>query len=316
MKILVSGRFYPMTMLRFFSAAMKRLGHSVIHVGPYSGDSGAIPWPGQPYFPQYVDKPDIPLPEALSHFPLAAIKSQLPDDLDVIFSFDAGFRLTGRLEGVPTVLYGTDPHALNYSPYYSEYDFFFSAQKQSLETCPGAIWVPLAYDPTVHTCDNPILPEDRPTDVCFIGVMGEGGSRESNAYWQRWNAVQALKATTLNVVAETGLIFKECTYEYSHAKIGLNVSSSWDIPMRWFEHFGYGVCCVTNRLPHLDELGFEEDKHYVAFDTQDEMLEKVNRLLSSGEWQTIAKAGHERAIELGTTYDERVKQMLTHIRLT
>lgn len=299
-----------MTMARFFEAAMRREGHEIITVGPYSGDDGSIPWPGSPMFPQYVDKPTIVLPEMLSAYPVAALKPQLPSDIDAVFSFDAGFRLTGKLDGVPNVLYGTDPHALNYAQYLGEYDYFFCAQnmlmgKQPLP--PGAMWIPLAYDPTVHRCDQPI-DKTRLVDCTFIGVMGEGPGRD-NAYHQRWQATQTLKGW-FNTFFQTGLIFEECTQAYNQSKIAFNWSSSWDIPMRAWEAWGYSCCLVTNRLPFLEDVGFIDGETCVMFDTLEELVPKIREVLDSGLWQEIAKNGHEMGTKLDATYDQRVRMML------
>lgn len=314
-----------MSMATFFCRAMRRLGHEVITVGPYSGDGGSIPWPGAPTFPQYVDKPNIALPEHLSSYPVSAIAPILPGDVDLVFSFDAGFRLTGRLPGVPTVLYGTDPHALNYAPYYQEYDYFFSAQKQSETSCPGAIWVPLAFDPEVHRRDNMIMPEDRPIDVCFVGVMGESPAQSSNPYWQRYRAVHAL-SEQFNTFYQQGLIFEECTAQYNQAKISYNWSSSWDLPMRLWEGAAYGCCVVTNRLPYLEEVGFVDGVTCIVYDSQEELIAKVDKVLTNTidgmpYWQWIAINGNDmvngRPVEHLTvnydwpqTYDSRVQHML------
>lgn len=300
-----------MSMARFFTAAFRRLGHEVITVGPYSGDDGSIPWPGQPKFPQYIDKPTIPLPESLSSFPLAALKTQLPGDIDLVFSFDAGFRLTGKLDGIPSILYGTDPHAIDYRPYISEYDFFFCAQNfvwnQPLPE--GAVWVPLAYDPTVHIKQNPISDEDRPVDVVFIGVMGNGPGND-NAYAKRWRAVQALKEK-FQTFAIQGMIFRECTEAYNRGKIGFNWSSQNDLPMRIWENAAYGNCVVTNKLPLLEEVGFVDGKTCIVYETQDELLEKVEQAITTGSWRKIARAGN--VMVHPHTYDARVQTMLEAI---
>lgn len=308
MRFLLGYRHYPMSMARFFKAAMERLGHEVVSVGPYSGDNGDIPWPGGPKFPRYIDRPTIALPEGGLHaYPLAALARQLPGDFDAVWSFDAGFRLMGRLGDAKTVLYGTDPHALNYQPYYGEYDHFFSAQAQSLSMCPGAQWVPLAYDPTVHACHNLQDAEHRPVDVCFVGVMGDGPDRSRNAYASRWAAVQALKGR-FNTFTQQGLIFDECTEAYNRSKIAFNWSSSWDLPMRLWEGAAYGCCVITNRLPYLEQVGFIDGETCIVYDTQEELLRKVEDALASGAWERIAKAGN--VMIRAHTYDSRVESML------
>lgn len=305
MKMLLAYRHYPMSMAMYFKRAMKRLGHEVVTVGTYSGDDGSIPWPGSPKFPQYIDKPDIILPDSSSYSLKAVLLSNPNLKPDIVWSFDAGFRLIGTNPYGKTVLYGTDPHALNYEPYYKEYDYFFSAQKVNLPE--SAEWIPLAYDPAVHTCNNPIDEESRLIDVCFVGVMGTS-SDPSNPYHHRYNGLKMLESNGCKVFAQTGLIFSECTFIYNKSKIAYNWSSSWDIPMRLFEGMAYGCAVLTNRLPFLHELGFVEDEDYVAFDSYEELAEKTKWLLQDDNWITIAKNGM-RWLE-GQTYDLRVKQML------
>lgn len=308
MRIVTAARRYPMSMARFFDAAMRRLGHDVVTVGPYSGDGGAIPWPGAPTFPQYVDRPDIILPEHLGSYPITAIKSKL-DNPDLIVSFDAGFRLLGEHSNCKSILYGTDPHAINYQPYYQDYAHFFSAQRQSVDTCPGAIWIPLAYDPTVHVANVPIAEESRPLNICFVGVMGTSPGPE-NAYYQRYQAVRALLAK-FGGFAKQGLIFDECTEVYNQAKIAFNWSSSWDLPMRLWEGAAYGCCVVTNRLPYLEDVGFFDGETCIAFDSHEEMMSKVTEAIDTGSWVSIAKAGHDMV--QSQTYDARVEQILEYV---
>lgn len=309
--MIVSGaRRYPMSMARMFDSAFRRLGHTVYTIGPYSGDGGFIPWPGNHHFPQYVDRPNLVLPEVLNSYPLSALEKMggFPKP-DFVISFDAGFRLMGKLEGVPSILFGTDPHAIDYRPYLGDYDHFFSAQLhlQGLPLNVGT-WIPLAYDPEVHWSDSLIDAESRPIDVCFVGVMGDGDNSQ-NAYRERWRGVQLL-SQHFKTFATTGLIFHECTREYARAKIAYNMSSRDDIPMRCFEALAYGNCLLTNRLPHLEDAGFRDGQNCVVYDSEQDLVEKVEWLLSSGEWIPIAEQGHYDAKQLDMTYDHRCRQIL------
>ena len=306
-EMLVSGRHYPMSIQMYFKRAMKRLGHTVYSVGTFSGESGDIPWPGNPKFPQYVDKPDIILPDSSSYSLKAVLLSNPNLKPDIVWSFDAGFRLIGSNPYGKTVLYGTDPHALDYRPYYKDYDYFFSAQKVNLPEL--AEWIPLAYDPEVHTCDNPINAESRPIDVCFIGVYGVPGDA-GNPYLHRLNGLMALNDAGLNVFMRTGLIFKECTDMYSQSKIAYNWSSSWDAAMRLWEGCAYGCCVVTNRIPYLDELGFIDGETCVIFETYEELISKTKQVLETGDWKRIAENGNRLITTYDNTYDARVETML------
>jgi hypothetical protein len=58
----------------------------------------------------------------------------------------------------------TDPHALNYDRQRQLADFFFNMQTPYMEN--GDIYLPYAYDPTVH---YPVE-IDKLYDVCMIGL--------------------------------------------------------------------------------------------------------------------------------------------------
>ena len=310
-RFVIAGHHFPMSMMLMFRRAFQRIGYEVIKIGPEHGKN--IPWPGRPTFPQYVDAPDIGLTPGIRSFSLAALKNRLPE-IDGVFNFDAGFRLLGKLEGVPSILYGTDPHALDYRQYLHEYDAFFSAQNRLMrgDLPEGSLWIPLAYDEDLHRALIPVEASSRPVDVCFVGVMGEGDN-ERNPYRKRWKAVSEL-SHKVNTFATTGLIFKEYEEAYNRAKVSFNWSSStWDLPMRIWEGAAMGCCVVTNRMPHLEELGFVDGDTCVIFDSHEEMLDKVQDVLNSGAWKAIAKRGQESV--RAQTYTNRVRAMLDHLGL-
>ena len=95
---------------------------------------------------------------------------------------------------------------------------------------------------------------------------------------------------------------------YNKAKIAYNWSSSFDIPMRFFEGMAMGCCVITNRLAHLDELGFIEGTHYLAFSNVQELVNLTQEVLKTGRWQEIAHAGYEAVKNF--TYDNNLKKML------
>ncbi len=80
-KIVVSGLFFPITMMGYFIRALERRNDvELITAGPYTGTW--IPWDGGMYIPsKHVYMPTIPLPAAAAQIkpsPPTYIESQLP----------------------------------------------------------------------------------------------------------------------------------------------------------------------------------------------------------------------------------------------
>lgn len=260
MKILMTFKHYPMCGGNFFKWAMQDLGHEVISAGMTMGD--IVPWHDNPRFPKYNFPPDIVLPD-LPRIPLQAIKDKLPWKPDLILEVDAGFYMDGKPKewhGVPIALFATDPHFLDYTAQYCFVDYFFNPQPMSFAKYPEGIFLPWAHDPNVHKMlpDNGII-----YDMVFVGAL----------YEQRKILLEALKRDYDVKVAEQ-LIYDECTKLYNEGLMSFNMSSNDDIPMRIFEGMGYGTAVVTNRITGLDLL-FKEGVHYIGYDGEAELLEKM-----------------------------------------
>ena len=132
MRILVGYNHHPVSIGRMFIRAMIRTGHEVITVGPK--------WAGRYDHPEYDDIPDIEIPRGLPTWRVNFL-DQL-GDIDQVWSFDARFRLRGTVNNAPSVLYGTDPHVIDYRSYLREYGYTFISQNTGYGT-----WIPLGYDP-------------------------------------------------------------------------------------------------------------------------------------------------------------------------
>jgi spore maturation protein CgeB len=134
-------------------------------------------------------------------------------------------------------------------------------------------------------------------------------------YENRTKLVQALRHKGRNVLYELGLVWDEYRVENNHARVGLNWSSLQDINARTFEIMAMKQIPVMNRLPHLQELGLEENRHYLGFETVEEAVEKVDWALNSPkEAEAIAIVAHNLVHEKHT-YDLRIQQIFDEVGL-
>lgn len=67
----------------------------------------------------------------------------------------------------------------------------------------------------------------------------------------------------------------------SSGKCSLNIYRANMVNMRVYETMAIGTPLVTQRHKDLRRFGFKEDRHYIGFDTMDEMLEKIQWVLDN-----------------------------------
>jgi spore maturation protein CgeB len=130
-------------------------------------------------------------------------------------------------------------------------------------------------------------------DVAFIGQI-------NNA--DRENCIKYLKENGINVVNFHGLSHDEMTKIWSQTKIGLNLSKNYNgtpvktqMKLRPFEVAAANKTLVLSEYHSGLEYFFDIDKEIVTFKTREEMLAKVQVLLSDDKIRNkIAIAGNER----------------------
>lgn len=299
LRVVLSGIFYPMAILRYFEGAFRRRDDvDLVTVGPYTGRN--IPWGGGMLMEEkYALRPDILVPGGPSaQCPIRWAELRLPWVPDLWVQIDAGFALKGRpLKGMNCVV-GTDPHVLNYESSRRDADLFFCMQRVYAEL--GDVFLPYAYDSVWHA---PLELADKPRwDVVLLGLH----------YEQRDLLVELLRARGTTVRYDLGPVFEEARLIYRHARVGINWSSLQDVNARVFEIMAMGLPLVTNRLPDMD-IHFEEGKHYLGFDDVEEAEIVVRRLLENPEgMERLARAGQEAVKP--HTYDARVEQILEEAR--
>lgn len=291
LKVVLSGLFYPMAILRYFEAALRRRDDIELYtVGPYSGTW--IPWGSGMNLPaKYAKSPDLPLPfiNQPPNVPISYIERQLPWQPDLWLQVDAGYHFKGKPGHGKNVIVGTDPHCLDYTAQRGLADTFYCMQ--ACYSKPGDMYLAYAYDPEAH------YPEEQPRnyDAVLMGLHYENRDR----------LVSELRKRGVNVYYDLGPVFDERRALECQAPISLAWSSRDDLIARVFEGMAMGRLMVTNRVPDLSRF-FQEDEDLIAFSSLGEAVERVMYYLDyPEEARAIAKAGRE-AVAMHT-WDDRIQ---------
>jgi hypothetical protein len=308
MRVVVSYLGYPLTMATWFIRALQRRDDvELIRVAPFTGTW--IPWskPGQDprlgmNLPQkYVDQPEIALPQSMAnmHMHPEMLRDRLPKDIDLWIQIDAGWHFSVRPPAKCSILIETDPHVLK--PWYqlpkSYSDFTFCMQDNYRE--PDEIFLPYAYDPTVHYPMN----LEKEYDVCLVGLL----------YPQRAALIDKLRSDGLSVFYDIGLIFDEYREVYNKSRIALSWSTLDDLPARVWEGMAMGNLVVTNRVPDLKHF-FVENMDYLGFDTIEEGEQQIlNAMMDEELCRSISKNGCKTVQP--ETYDKRIQTILETVGL-
>lgn len=299
-RIGVSSLTFPVTMARYFIDALGRRDDvELFTVGPFSNTF--IPWNGGINLHQrYVKVPYLPLPSNTPKIPYEMVKNQMPNDLDLFLTIDAGWHFTTRPNARITALIQTDPHVLkqHYTLPASYSDYNFCMQTPYL--VPGEVFLPYGAD--THW----FYPEEREMkyDVCLIGLH----------YPQRDNLVRTLRSLGLNVYYDIGVVYDEYRELYNSSKVAISWSSLQDLPVRVWEAMAMARPLVTNRVPDLNTF-FVEGNHYYGFDSVQEGVEKVQYALNNYDEASEVAQNAYRKIIAGHTFDDRVQQVLETCKL-
>lgn len=300
-KVALVGIYYPMAMLRYFERALKRRADvELVTVGPYTGSW--IPWNGgMNLLPKYDIPPNRPLPRDFIHAgkvnPQVILSFGGLDDVDLWLEVDAGFYLDPRPTNGIVAHVATDPHVLNYDRQRQLADYFFNMQTPYSQ--PNDIYLPYAYDPTVHYPKE----EKIEHDVCMIGLH----------YPQRNELVNRLVSKNLRVFYSIGQIFDEYREEYNKSWVGINWSSKLDMNARVWELAAMGVLAVENTVPDMRSF-FVPGEHYLEFTDVDGAEKQVLRALSDKDMlQEIVDNAHSKVQH--HTWDARIQQILERVGL-
>ena len=294
-KVVLSGIYFPVAILRYFEAALRRRDDIDLKtLGPFSNTF--IPWGGGMNLPpKYAKKPDHDLPLSFANRPgiYKAPDSVFGVEPDLWIQCDAGWWVQGRPPAKVVAHIATDPHVLNYDRQRELCDYFFNMQK--VYSQPGDIYLPYAADPVWHAP----MEVEKEWDACLIGLQ----------YAERTKWVDALRAKGLKVYYDNGPAFKEYQLQYAKSRVALSWSSKQDLIARVFEGMCMKLPVVCNRVPDINEH-FMEGKHLAAFDTLDQAIPAVEHLLMDTTFaDRLAKESHDLVMEKHL-YDHRVQQIL------
>lgn len=295
-KVVLSGLFYPMAILRYLEAAFRRRTDvELFTFGPFTGSW--IPWKsGMHLDSKYAIAPSHSLPPPPRHSPappFSYVESQLPWKPDIFVQVDAGWFIPGRPSTGLNFIVGTDPHVLDYSAQREYADKFFCMQ--AVYARSGDEYLPYAFDPEWH---RPMPEVSKDLDVCLLGLH----------YEQRTQLVTALRNHGMEVLYDLGPVFAEARALYARARMGINWSSKQDLTARVFELMGMNLLAVINIVPDLDRF-FHQGTHYIGFYNLGEAINKILYFRSHPQqMRALADAGHE-AVQVHT-WDTRVSQIL------
>ena len=300
-KIALVGLFFPMAMLRYFERALERRPDvELVTVGPYTGNF--IPWSGgMTVLPKYAKSPTHALPKdfitAGKINPKIFQTFEDLSDVDLWLEVDAGFYLDPKPETGIVAHVATDPHCISYDRQRQLADVFFCMQSPYMKN--GDVYLPYAYEPTVHYYQE----EAYEHDVCMIGLH----------YPSRTELVNRLLSRNLRVFYSIGQIFDEYREIYNKSRIGINWSSRLDMNARVWELAAMCIPAVQNTVPDMRTF-FVPGDHYLEFTDVNGAEKQVMTLLSDPDMANEMANKAMRKVE-PHTYDLRIQQILERVGL-
>ncbi|GMW02603.1 MAG: hypothetical protein AMXMBFR84_37390 [Candidatus Hydrogenedentota bacterium] len=190
-----------------------------------------------------------------------------------------------------------------------QYDFVFAAQREAVSRllnfgARNVSWLPLGCNPDEH------YPTQTPVtaDVSFVGSIA------LPIHQERYDLLQRLQRE-FNVAGRSGLYGEGLCHACRSGALTFNHSAVGDVNMRIFEALAMGCPLLTNREPGRNGLFelFEEGKHLVVYDGEDDLVAKVRYYLDhERERLDIAESGR-RWVLARHTYLHRVQVILQTI---
>jgi hypothetical protein len=184
------------------------------------------------------------------------------------------------------------------------FDHVFIYQRNYLDAFkshPSAHWMPYACDDDFFR--DMEIPRD--LDIGFVGQTGRGHTRRRK--------ILDLLSSKYRVNEQRVYKQNEISEIYSRSKITVNIPIRGDLNFRFFEAISCGSLLLTERLKNGQEELFKENVHYVAYDSENELLEKVDYYLKNGDERLrIAQAGKDEALK-NHTLEIRLQGLLAKI---
>ncbi|GGP09211.1 glycosyltransferase family protein [Oceanobacillus neutriphilus] len=174
--------------------------------------------------------------------------------------------------------------------------------------------VPAEFFPFAMAKDifnNPALLQNRPVDITSIGTL------DPALYKNRIQAIEKIKEkfhADYRLSFHKRVFLHDLAKAYGESKLVINHAADniKSLNLRIFEGIGCGSLLLTDEVPKLDTL-LEDGKHLVLFDSDQDLLEKIEYYLTHvDEAQIIATAGYQHLLK-HHTYEHRAKALLNRI---
>jgi len=309
-RILVAAIHYPIASGRYIARALRRMGHDVKTIGPYTGrDVWGMQLPeGSEWKPDYTHKKEW-LPETVGGYLDYVVWEALGDwTPDLVITADSAFGIRSFTEDgklpMPHVVYGVDNHVRDYR-FLGHFDHLFLAHSNGYRIGePNVTWLPCAYDPDLHYVETPW--DKRPFHAAIVGVV----------YEERAAILNAMNTVGLRVLAGTGAILDAYRSNYNQALISVCRSIKGDLAQRVFETAAMGCLILSDRVPDMDKLGMIEGVHYVGYETADEATARALEIVNDWEPERL-KAMINASLEWVKphTWDARCQTILEVMEL-
>lgn len=316
LNLIVSGKHFPISLMRYWKFALEKLGHKLFTVGNWYD---SVPWRPDIDWSPYWDVPDFDIqdPNAESYPAHAAVMMARAEGFepDAIVSIDAGFFLENANQtGLKNVIVLTDPHALknHYLESTEHYTTVVSmqecyrhdyAQKRNGES-RVVFWIPYAADADRHYWMGTDF-SNRPHDIMIVSAL---------LYPERLEGLAAMEYAGINVHQASGLLFDAYTAEYQKSVMAFTRSGygKTDLPARFWENLAMRNLVCVNRLPDLQQIpDLQENTHYIAYNSVDELVDKVRYYASHrDEAFQIASAGYAQLWASDHFYTQRARLLL------
>lgn len=296
-KILLSGIFYPMAILRYFEKALENMPDvQLCTIGCYTG--AWIPWNGGMNLPQkYAKSPDIPLQREFIHrgsFSLKPYLNQIESFFggspDLFIQVDAGWHFTDS--PYKTVGIATDPHCLNYDPLRKVVSTLYNMQK--VYSKPNDLYLPYAYSPYYHFP----FESEKEFDTGMVGLQ----------YESRIKAYKSILSRGRTCHFSIGEIFDKYRERLSTFRSVINISSLDDLNARMFEVPAMNIPLIANEVSDTHEF-FTPYEHYYPVKSYADVPDALDWILENPE---KANEMSSRAFSKVRphTYSARIKYIL------
>tara|TARA_R110002167_G_scaffold300897_2_gene505183 strand:+ start:433 stop:1344 length:912 start_codon:yes stop_codon:yes gene_type:complete len=259
-------------------------------------------------------------------------EGELPERELYIYVDDGRDDLEWKCPG-PSAYWAVDTHlGYDYRLWKArQFDKVYCAQKEGVEKMrkdgiKEVYWLPLACNPMAHPNLSEMMLHknkddhtwgkglDKKYDLAFVGFLNEGDGSDTSNNRIEW--LDHAFSHFPNSWLAWQCFFEDMAVRIIRARLGFNISIRNDLNMRFFEVLSTGTCLLTNTtVEGIDDLGFEEGKHFVGYKDKEELVDKTKYFLKNPmEREGIARSGHEK-VRSGHTYDKRMQRILDDFQI-